>query len=138
MYSNSKAAGRFSFLLNPAGIVIGYILTLFAIVAGAGAFPFSKIWMALLFVVVGAFFVVAVPVLVMVYLFFTWKIFTVLRGVSLVGSASGQFARLSGRGSANRPTSGKTWNAREPTPGFRISGSMGLVNYLIDHTMEKR
>jgi len=79
MYSNSKAAGRFSFLLNPAGIVIGYILTLFAIVAGAGAFPFSKIWMALLFVVVGAFFVVAVSVLVMVYLIFTWKIFTALR-----------------------------------------------------------
>jgi hypothetical protein len=70
MYSRSMAAGRFSFLRNPAGVAIGYVLTLFAIVAGAGAFPFSNIWMALLFVMVGAFFVVAVPVLVMVYLFF--------------------------------------------------------------------
>ena len=51
MYSRSMAAGRFSFLRNPAGIVNGYILTLFAIVAGTGAFPFSNIWMALLFVV---------------------------------------------------------------------------------------
>ncbi len=79
MYSRSMTAGRFSFLLNPAGIVIGYILTLFVIVAGAGVFPSSKIWMALLFVVVGAFFVVAVPVLVVVYLFFMWKFFTAIR-----------------------------------------------------------
>ena len=79
MYYRSKAAGSFSFLRRPGRILVGYILTLFAIVAGAAAFPFSKFWMALLFVVVGAFFVVAVSVLVMVYLFFTWKIFTALR-----------------------------------------------------------
>ena len=50
--------------------MIGYLLTLFAVVAGIGAFPFSNIWMGLLFVVVGVSFVVAVPVLVTVYLFF--------------------------------------------------------------------
>ena len=79
MYFQSKAAIRFAFLRNPGSIVIGYILTLFAIVGGAAAFPSSTIWMTLLFVVVGAFFVVAVPILVMTYLFFTWKFFTVLR-----------------------------------------------------------
>jgi hypothetical protein len=80
MYFQSKAARRFSILRNPAGIVIGYILTLFAIVAGAGAFPSSTIWMALLFVVVGTFFVVGISVIVMVYLFFMWKFFTARRG----------------------------------------------------------
>jgi hypothetical protein len=75
MYSQSKTAGRLAFLLSPAGIVIGYILTLFAIVAGTAAFPFSKIWTALLFVVVGAFFVVSVPVLVTVYMFFMCALF---------------------------------------------------------------
>lgn len=73
MYSHRKAARRFSFVLNPGGIVIGYIFTLFATVVGMGAFPFSNVWVALPFVVVGAFFVVAFPVLVMVYLFFIWK-----------------------------------------------------------------
>jgi hypothetical protein len=79
MYSQRKTAGRFSFLLSPAGIVIGYILTLFAIAAGTAAFPFSKIWTALFFVVVGAFFVVSVSVLVTVYLFFMCALFAGLR-----------------------------------------------------------
>jgi hypothetical protein len=78
MHSRSTAARRLSFLCNPAGIVIGYILTLFAIVAGAAAFPFSKFWMALLFVVVGTFFVVGISVIVMAYLFFMWNFFTAL------------------------------------------------------------
>jgi hypothetical protein len=78
MHSRSTAARRFSFLRNPAGIVIGYILTLFAIVAGAAAFPFSKFWMALLFVVVGIFFVVAISILVIVYLFFMFGFFGAL------------------------------------------------------------
>jgi len=34
MSAASKAAQRFSFLLSPSGIVIGYLLTLFAVVAG--------------------------------------------------------------------------------------------------------
>ena len=54
---------------SPAGIVIGYLVVLFAVVAGTVAFPFSSICMALLFVVVGAFFVVAVPMIVMAYVF---------------------------------------------------------------------
>jgi hypothetical protein len=78
MYFQSKAAERFSFLLHPAGIVIGYILTLFAVVAGATAFPSSNVWMALLFVVVGAFFVVAISVIVMTYLFFIFGFFGAL------------------------------------------------------------
>ena len=60
MYFQSKAARRFSFLLSPAGIVIGYILTLFAVVAGVVAFPFSSIWMGLLCILVGEFFVVTI------------------------------------------------------------------------------
>jgi hypothetical protein len=80
MYFQSKAARRFSILRNPAGIVIGYILTLFAIVAGAAAFPFSKFWMALLFVVVGTFFLVGISLIVMSYLFFMWRFFTASRG----------------------------------------------------------
>jgi hypothetical protein len=79
MYSQRKAVRRFSFLRNPAGIVIGYILILIAVVAGAGAFPLSRIWMALLFVVVGAFFVVAISVIVMAYLFLMCAFFTALR-----------------------------------------------------------
>jgi hypothetical protein len=78
MYSQSKAAGRFSLLLSPDRILIGYILTLFTIAAGAAAFPSSNVWMALLFVVVGVFFVVAIPVLLMTYLFFMWNFFTAL------------------------------------------------------------
>jgi hypothetical protein len=79
MSSRSMAARRFSFLLNPGGIVIGYILTLFAVVAGVGAFPSSKFWMGLLFVVVGVFLVVAVLVLVLVYLFCICVVFAALR-----------------------------------------------------------
>jgi hypothetical protein len=82
MYSKSKTAGRFSFLLSPAGIVIGYILTLIAIVAGTAMFPSSNAGLALLFVVVGAFFVVSVPVLVTVYLFFMCALVAGLRSLA--------------------------------------------------------
>ncbi len=71
MSVHSRMARRFSLLLNPAGIVTGYLIALFAVVVGAGAFPFSNFWMGLLFVLVGAFFVVAIPVIVMAYLFLT-------------------------------------------------------------------
>jgi hypothetical protein len=73
MHSQSTAARRLSVLLNPGWIVIGYIVTLFCVVVGMGAFPFSQFWLTLLFVVVGAFFVVAVPILVVVYLFLLWN-----------------------------------------------------------------
>ena len=66
MYFQSKAAERFASLGNPGGIVIGYTLTLFGVVAGVGAFPFSTFWMALLFAVVGAFVFVAISVIVIV------------------------------------------------------------------------
>jgi hypothetical protein len=69
MNSQSKLAGHFSFLLSPAGIVTGYLLTLFAIVGGAVASPFSSVWIGLLSFVVGVFFVVAIPVIVTVWLF---------------------------------------------------------------------
>ena len=78
MYSHRKFARRFSFLLSPGGIVFGYLFTLFAVVAGMGAFPFSRFWLGLLFVVVGAFFVVAVSVLVIVYLFFAFAFLAAL------------------------------------------------------------
>lgn len=51
--------------------MIGYVLTLFAVVAGAVAFPFSIISTFLVFIVVGAFLVLAIMVLLMTYLFFT-------------------------------------------------------------------
>jgi uncharacterized membrane protein YdfJ with MMPL/SSD domain len=47
--------------------VIGYILALFAATVGVAAFPFSLITLGLVFVVVGAFFVLAVSVIVMAY-----------------------------------------------------------------------
>jgi hypothetical protein len=71
MSAQIEVLKRFSFPLSPAGIVIGYVLTLFAVVAGVVAFPFSIISMVLLFIVVGAFFVLAITVLLMTYLFFT-------------------------------------------------------------------
>ena len=51
----------------PGWNLVGYLVVLFAVVAGTVAFPFSSIWMALLFVVVGAIFVVAIPMIVIAY-----------------------------------------------------------------------
>jgi hypothetical protein len=81
MSAQSKAAQRLSFHLCPAGIVIGYLLTLFAVVAGVVAFPFSSIWMGLLFVLVGAFFVVAIPIILMAYLLMTIAICRAIMGL---------------------------------------------------------
>jgi hypothetical protein len=55
--------------LSPARILPGYLLALFAATAGGVCFPFSIVSLGLLFVVLGAFFVVAVPVIVFAYLF---------------------------------------------------------------------
>jgi hypothetical protein len=54
--------------LGPFGVVITYLLTLFAVVAGAVAFPSSIVSTILLFTVIGAFFAVTVPVIVRTYL----------------------------------------------------------------------
>lgn len=70
MSASSRIARRVSFPLSPGGIVIGYLIALFAVTAGVVVFPFSSVSIGLLWVVVGAFFVVAVPIVVMVYLFF--------------------------------------------------------------------
>jgi hypothetical protein len=89
MSALSKAVGRFSFRLGVPGIVVGYIVALFAVVAGAVAFPFSNIWMGLLFVVVGAFVVVVVPVTVVAYLVLIvafYRAFTALGRRLLVGA----------------------------------------------------
>jgi hypothetical protein len=72
MYSQNRPAGRFSF-------VLGYALTQFAIVAGAATFPSSNVWLVLSFVEVGAFFVVAIPVFVMVHLVSMRNFFTAFR-----------------------------------------------------------
>ncbi len=71
MSAHARAAPLFSFWLSPAGIVIGYLLALFAATAGVVAFPFSSISLGLLLVLVVVFFVVAVPVILMAYLFLT-------------------------------------------------------------------
>jgi hypothetical protein len=78
MYFQSEFARRFTFPRNPGGIVIGYIVTLLAIAAGVAAFPYSRIWIGLLIVVVGAFLAVAVTILVVVYLFFITAFFAAL------------------------------------------------------------
>ena len=71
MPAHTRAAPLFSFRLNPGGIVIGYILALLAATAGVVAFPFSSISLVLLSVVVGVFFVVAVPIILLAYVFLT-------------------------------------------------------------------
>jgi len=60
-------ARRPSIWLSPAGIVLGYLFTLFTATAGVVRFPFSTVSLSVLFVVVGVFFAVATPVIVMAY-----------------------------------------------------------------------
>jgi apolipoprotein N-acyltransferase len=69
MYSQGKKDKNFPLLL-------GYALTQFAIVAGAATFPSSNVWLALSFIEVGVFFVLAIPVIVMVHLTFMCAFFT--------------------------------------------------------------
>ena len=73
---------RCLFRVGPAGIVVGYVLALFGVVAGVLAYPFSSIWLGLLVVVIGAFFVVAISVNVIVCLFFMVAIY---RGLMAIG-----------------------------------------------------
>jgi apolipoprotein N-acyltransferase len=75
MYSQSKTNENFPLLL-------GYALTQFAIVAGAATFPSSNVWLALSFIEVGACFVVAIPVIVMVHLSFMCALFAGLRSLA--------------------------------------------------------
>jgi hypothetical protein len=82
MSAQSNVVERFLFRVGPSGIVVGYVIALFGVVAGVVAFPFSSIWFGLLFVVIGAFFVVAVPVILAVYLFF---LFAICRGLIAIG-----------------------------------------------------
>jgi hypothetical protein len=62
---------RISRWFSPGGILIGYFLALFAATAGVGSFPSSSIALGLLLVVVGAFGVVAISVLIVVYVVLT-------------------------------------------------------------------
>jgi hypothetical protein len=61
--------------------VLGYLLAPFAATAGVASFPFSIASLGLLFVVVGAFFVVAIPVIVMAYLLMTIALVRALMGL---------------------------------------------------------
>ncbi len=45
MSAQSNVVGRFLLSLGPVGIVVGYILALFVVVAGAATNPFSSIWL---------------------------------------------------------------------------------------------
>jgi hypothetical protein len=83
MSAQNKLVERFLFRVGPAGIVVGYVLALFGVVAGVVAFPFSSIWLGLPVVVIGAFFVVAISVNVIVCLFFMVAIY---RGLMALGS----------------------------------------------------
>jgi prepilin signal peptidase PulO-like enzyme (type II secretory pathway) len=68
MSAASKANQGSSFLRSPVGIAIGYLLVLFAATAAVVLFPFSIILMGLLLALVGAFLVVAIPVILASYL----------------------------------------------------------------------
>jgi hypothetical protein len=69
MSAQAKIPKPFPLQFNFALIVIGYVLTLFAAVAGVVAFPFSMISLILLWIVVGAFFVVSVPIILLADVF---------------------------------------------------------------------
>lgn len=75
-----RATLCFSVLLSPAGFVIGYALSLYAVAAGVVAFPSSSTMRGLLVVLVGAFFVVTIPVTVMASLFITTAVSRALMG----------------------------------------------------------
>ena len=75
-------ARRASFWLSPAGILPGYLLALFAATAGVVCFPFSIVTLSLFMVMVGVFFVVAIPVIVLAYLFLT---ITISRAIMSLG-----------------------------------------------------
>ena len=109
-------------LPSPAGIVIGYLVALFAVVAGTVAFPFSSIWMTLLFVVVGAFFVVAVPVIVMTYVFMTIAFSRAFIG-SLSSPDSGLTSRTLTPGMVKPRHRQKNMEPEEQISGSGIDGS---------------
>jgi hypothetical protein len=93
-------ARQSSFWLSPAGFVIGYLLALFAATAGVACFPFSILSLGLLFVVVGVFFVVAIPVIVMAYLHMTMTVARALMGLGrrlLIGDVQDSGAQLKGK-----------------------------------------
>jgi len=82
------AQRRFSLLLSPAEIVIGYPAALVAVAAGLLVFPFSGILLGLFSVLVGAFLIVAIPVLLIVYVFMTIAVSRAFIGIGrrLLGS----------------------------------------------------
>jgi hypothetical protein len=104
-------ARRPSFLLSPAGIVLGYLLSLVVATAGVVSFPYSIISLGLLFVVVGAFFVVAIPVIVFAYLFMAIGFTRATIGLGrrlLVGSnqSPGSYGKVKPRSSAKSLSGG--------------------------------
>jgi len=61
--------------------VIGYLLALFAVVAGMLPFPFSSVLTGLFYTLIGSFFVVAIAVISMTYLFITIAVSRALMGL---------------------------------------------------------
>jgi hypothetical protein len=82
MFAQRNVVERYLLRVGPAGIVVGYVLALFGVVAGVVAYPFSSIWVGLLYVVIGAFFVVAISVNVIVCLFFVFAIYSGLNALA--------------------------------------------------------
>ena len=103
MSAQTRAAPGFSFRLSLGGIVIGYLLALFAATAVVVAFPFSTLVLGLLFVVVGFFFIVAVPVIVMAYVFLTITYTHAIMSLSR-RLLFGAIRTLSRKGLGNRPS----------------------------------
>jgi Na+/citrate or Na+/malate symporter len=105
MSAQSKVIGRSPVLPSPGWIVIGYLVVLFAATAGVVIFPFSNIGLGLLFVVAGAFFVVAVPIIVIADLFLMIAAYRGLRALGrrlLLGAGHGSAIERASKSTLNQ------------------------------------
>jgi hypothetical protein len=68
MSAQSNLIKRLSVIPAPGWIIVGYVLGLFAATAGVVAWPFSIITMGLFVFTIGVFFLMALPILVLVYM----------------------------------------------------------------------
>jgi hypothetical protein len=82
------AQRRLSLFLGPVAIVMDYPHALVAVAGGLLAFPFSGILLGLFSVLIGASLIVAIPVLLIVYVFMTIALSRIFIGIGrrLVGS----------------------------------------------------
>jgi hypothetical protein len=106
------AQRRFSLLLSPAGIVVGYPVVLVALAGGLLAFPFSGIFLGLFAVLVGTFLIVAIPVLLIVYVFMTIALARAFIGIGrrLLGVAQDSESKPMKKKRGPRATDSGLWD----------------------------